>query len=351
MSELQTGTAVRLFLRSVSRRLWWIRIVATARSALWPGSLALLTLALAHRIAIPITPWVTVLTGIVIALWAGRHAPLRRPSPAEAAAIADRAFNGQALMTTAAGCLKQPSATHAAATAIVLEQANAIARSKQTSIRREIRPVLSAMDTTALVPLFAALVLFMQPSDERRIAHRSSQTASSAVLQSEASDNSSDDVAAIRQELALNTDSSGLKPLADSETLRHTNTADPLADANNRIAIDSANSTLPGSTSVAVADAGNSAGDALPGLRESSKSTVADPELGQALNIEAGGQIKATFMASGNTYNDGATTQALSMSDIQAAAAPESARIQTTLTYAQARYTAHYLEAIGGTDD
>ncbi len=94
-------------------------------------------------------------------------AALQRPSLHEAAARADRAFAGHAVMTTALECLTGRQAAGTDAAGIVLRQAGRAAADWRPLLRRQPGYGTNGYTAAAIIPAFVGILLLSQPGAER----------------------------------------------------------------------------------------------------------------------------------------------------------------------------------------
>ncbi len=332
------------FLRSVALRLWYVRLIDAARSALWPTALALCVLAVWHVAVAPVPPLISLLLTANAMLAVLVRALTRRPSMLEAAAAADRVFAGRAVMTTAAQCLRCPADERTVAARIVLAQASELARHEQSNIGRAMTPGPSSAGVTAIIPLFIAAVLLASPD----VAHDASSDTTPSVTAASRDNVARDDDAidALRRELAGGADGA---PPANAPPAREVSQESrvSMSDAwpvdeilDNAVA-------PPGTATPAGTGSGEDAGTASPGIRKDSDASAAQLARGDPLLIESGGDARASSATTNRDFGGTEVSEFFPATRVQAATSPEFARVQASLTRSQAAYAERYLATRG----
>jgi hypothetical protein len=337
---------VRGFLRSVVGRAWFVATIDSARDALWLVSISLLALAGVHVGPMPVPPAAILLVIAAIALGTLLRILSRRPSLSAAAALADRQFDGNALMTTAVECLPQASLSDSRAAAVVLDQASNAAGTWAPKLKSAIRAPRRRATTIALIPLFVAVILLTRPGGDT-LNGDISETSEPAIVQSGDEDDTTAVLATLRRELIQEStiaDRSVATPADDAASLQpvpldaipKTDTTEIEADLDG----------LPGGTASAANDSGDLAGDALPGSTETSDALASNLALGESIDIAREGQSSATASPGGSAYADSSASMPYFAVDALPAAPPDFGD-QTALSAAQAAYAARYLSATG----
>jgi hypothetical protein len=336
------------FLRSVALRLWYVRLIDVARSALWPTALALCVLAVWHVAVAPVPSLVPLLLTANAMLAVLIRALTRRPSMLDAAAAADRVFAGRAVMTTAAQCLRCPADERSVAARIVLVQANELARREQSNIRRAIGPEPNSAGVTAIIPFFVAAVLLASPDVGHDASSDTTQPAIAASRDNGVRDH--DAINALRRELAGDVDGAPTENAPPAQEVRQDTRASTSADG----AVDKlpANAVAPrGITTPAGSGSGEDAGTASPGIQKDSEISAAQLAHGDTLLIESGGDARASSAIVNRDFGGTEVPELFPTTRVQAATSPEFARVQTLLTRSQAAYAERYLTMRGDTHE
>ena len=342
------------FLPAVRRRLWLIRLAEAGRALLWYTGFILLALAGVHLLitAIAVTSILAVV-GVVSLFFLIRVAR-QRPTIAQCAAHADRAFSGHALMTTAVECQHLSTDDRGFAAETVLRQADDAAKSWSPEISQRFRQSPAAATVLATIPLFVALVLLSSPGAEKKVDADREATGtvpSVAAVKNTGADDGTDDVAALRRIIV---DESSANTLTSDEQ-RSSDTLIPSQNDDTTAELATPPEQAGSLAGVAglAGDDGDLPGDAI------ARSTPPDDSLAEnaffqrreSVELQRSGSGLSAGRKVGPDYSESARWTLASPNLIRAAAAPETLTHSTVLSRAQAAHARLYLEESGKGND
>lgn len=347
---MNTGTAdtrFESFLKVAMQRLWLLTTIDIIQDALWLLVGLALVMAGIHFLiaAVPAsTLWfpiylVTAVTFIRVVL--------RRPKMALAAVDIDRRFGAGALISTACECLRTPADQRRPAASLVIAQANEAA----SQWRQEVAETLVAKPrvsiAAALVPLFVAIFLLLQPGSttDQRTGDIQVPIYDKAVAANE-TESPADPVSRLRSELSA-------LPARSAEVADDPVTGNPVQPFDKNNAGSSAHveqEQLPLAVLTAAKSDHDSgaAGDAVPNNQTQTQTPTSKRQMQSTVfQHRLTGEAQAVQSVSNAAYDvvsinaRGSTVSALP------AAPPEKARDRSTLNTAQAAYVSRYLRATG----
>ena len=342
--------SVHRFLRSVVRRAWFVATVDALRDAIWVGSIGLLVLAGVHVVARPVPTPVVLLVIAGLAVWTTARIISRRPDLSAAAALADRRLGSDALMTTAVECLPRAPLSGSRAAAVVLDQASQAAEAWAPRLTSMIRTSRRTATTVALIPLFIAIILLTRPGRDSSNGDIA-ETQDPAIAQTGEAEDTAAALSRLRRELVEDTTFPGQAALTPANEQAP---AQPLPGDAQRdrdaTATEAAPDGLPAGTASAANDAGELAGDALPGRTDPGYAPAANLAAGRSIDVERQGRAMAITSPGDRPYSDSPPVMPYFTADPLPAAAPDFGD-RTTLSVAQAAYAARYLSATGDNDE